>query len=142
MPVILDLVTSAWPNLLELAHKAFNVHVAPFLRAEVPGLSTTHFALKQLLPEVEVSRKRLQDVLPGPHSLRVANYYLLLAKRGLDEVGHEPVLGPVAAADHVASPGTGHQNTMRCSRIILEEAVAIAGRDQFDTGLGAAVRIV
>ena len=58
-------------------------------------------------PKHEVSAQRFEHELPGPHGVGIADRRRV-AGRGRDHhVGHESVLGPVAAADDVAGPGRG-----------------------------------
>ena len=48
--------------------------------------------------------ERVEHVLPGTHRLRVAQHYRLRAVERAQDVRHEAVDSPVAAADHVAGP--------------------------------------
>ena len=77
-------------------------------RSEVPGFGKAGRALGQPLREQQVARERLEHVLPGPDRGGTPDHHRRAGGEGPHAVGHEAILGPVAAADHVAGPGRGH----------------------------------
>ena len=70
-------------------------------RAEVPS-GRVLGRVPQRLREHEVAAQRVEHVLPRADRVGVANARRLAGERRAHDVGHEPVLAPVAAADHVA----------------------------------------
>ena len=71
-------------------------------------------ALAQRLREQQVAGERVQHVLPGAHGGRVAHVQRRAALDRAQRVRQQPVLAPVAAADHVA--GARRRDVGRCRR--------------------------
>ncbi len=73
--------------------------------AEIPGIAPGGVVgLQHPSGQGEVAAERFQDVLPGPNGPRRADRHGPAGRQAADGVGHQPVAGPVAPADHVARP--------------------------------------
>ena len=77
---------------------------------EVPCPSQIFFPGKHLCCKKHVPGKRFQHMLPGPYCLRTPDFKLSTGYYRPDSIGNDPILRPVAAADHISSPHRGNQN--------------------------------
>ena len=93
---------------------------------------------EQLLAEHEVARQTLQNVLPRPGRSGRTNLQRPARLHGTNQIRNQPVLGPIAAANHVPRPRSRQQRT----RWRVEERAAIAGGHQFAAAFRGAVRIM
>ena len=80
--------------------------------------------MPQVLGEPQIAAQRVEHVLPRTHGLRVADPKWLTGLDRPDRVREQPVLAPVAAADHVAGAGG------------RERGGAVAGEERRPVGRG------
>src|SRR5438128_10364503 len=101
---------------------------------EVPGSRDGRRA-RELLREEQVTAERVQHVLPRAHGVGIAHPHGIAAGDCARGVCDQPVLAPVATADHVARSGGGDPRPA----LAAEERAAIRGRDELCAGLRARV---
>ena len=96
----------------------------------------------QCLGQRQVTPQGLQHMLPGANGVGVANFHALVCGEGAQDIGHQPVCRPVAAAQHIAGPCRCHGNTV--ARMVggVEVGRAIAGGHQFGASLAVAVGVI
>ena len=92
----------------------------------------------QARAQPEVARQRLEHVLPRSHRLGAAHQHLRAGGDRPDAVGYDPLGRPVAAADHVAGPRTGHAYPGAG----VEEAAPVGARNELGASLAGAVGVV
>jgi hypothetical protein len=91
----------------------------------------------QRLQEHQIPRQTVEHVLPGARRLRVAQHQRLTGQRRAHDIGDQPVLGEIAAADHVAAPHGGQRRARR-----LEIRGAVAGHQKLAPRLGGRIGIL
>ncbi len=109
-----------------------------------PGVGPKFQASPRLAPpfeepraEEEVAAQGFEHVLPGADRIGRTHAQPSLRLHGADRIGHQPVLRPVAAADHVAGAHRGEARSVGTG----EERVPGACRDHLGRRLRRAVRI-
>src|SRR5687768_1186657 len=91
------------------AHERFNSAIAFSGRAEVARVDVRPPGLR-MCGDRDVSRKRLQHVLPWPDRARLTQLDRVPASPRAKTVRNDPVLVPVAAAEHVTGPRRGYEH--------------------------------
>ncbi len=104
-------------------------------RPEIPCLGDAGIT-PQPLGQKQVAGERLEHVLPGSHRVWVADFDRAARGKRAYAVGHQAVLCPIAAADHVASARRRHRR-----RAVARECLAVGGGDQLGARLAGAVGI-
>ncbi len=94
--------------------------------------------LLKFCTEQEIPAERFEDMLPGAGKVRIAHRDRFSLRQGADAIGHEAVLGPVAAADDVARAGRGERDL----RAVRKKGIAIRRHDDFRRRLARTVGIV
>ena len=110
-----------------------------FNRAEIPAFCKLFFVIVvQMLCQDEIAMQRLEDMLPWPGSMWVANYHRLLIFKGFQNVGDQPVFSPIAPAYYVTCAHTGQSGRARCAK----KRFSICTGHQFSAALAVAIRVV
>jgi hypothetical protein len=92
---------------------------------------------RQRLQEHQIARQTVEHVLPGARRLRVAQHQRLTGQGGAHDIGDQPVLREIAAADHIAAPHGGQRRAGR-----LEIRGAVAGHQKLAPRLGGRIGIL
>src|SRR5580698_9140243 len=103
-------------------------------RGEVERRGESCLADKQPLSQQNVAVQRLEHMLPRAQRIRTTDAHRLAGLESTDQVGDETVLGPVAAADHVARARSGHSDTMLLQTVNWKKRTAEGRTDYFCTG--------
>ena len=70
-------------------------------RAEIVGAGMG-MVRAELLRQPDITRQRVQHMLPWPDGRRVAHFDGVSGLKCLDDVGHDPIGGVIATADHIS----------------------------------------
>ncbi len=106
-------------------------------RPEVPGgRHVPPSVAAEGLGQLEVPLQGIEDVLPRPHRRRRTDVKGRSGLRGADEIGHQPVRGPVTATDDIARANRGHADVASGVKRIAERR-----RDDLLASLGGGVGI-
>ena len=132
---------AARPMPQHLLHQLGNGAVGFPVGAEVPGRGQAGIG-KEPLGKQQVGAQGFEHVLPGTGRRRRAHRNRLTGLEGPDRIGHDPLLGPVAPADHVARPGRGQGQLGRLVGAISAEAGPPTGDRQLGGRLAAAVGVM
>ncbi|MNN03112.1 hypothetical protein D3C81_1157900 [compost metagenome] len=92
-------------------HLTDAAHVA-FARAEVPRTGARRPLGVKALGQLQVAGQRFQGVLPGAHSLRVAQGDRRPGRPSLEHIGDKPLCGKVSAAQYIAGARSGQGHAM------------------------------
>ena len=82
----------------ESPHRAYRIGRRP----EVPSAFRPYRLDGETFRQHQIPFERLQEVLPGTRALGISNGEGPLRERRADEIGDDPVVRPVAAADDIA----------------------------------------
>src|ERR1051325_7633243 len=91
---------------------------------------------------MQVTRQRLQHMLPGTNGIGVTNRNRYPGFQCVHHIGNDAVLDPIATTNYVAGTGTGDAFMMAGIFFYVEEGIAITADDDLCTGFASTVRIV
>ena len=106
------------------------------LRAEIPCLTEHLRLLPQLLAKAQIARQNIQHILPRLGCIGVADGKGLAGLHGADAIGDQAILGPVAAAHHIAAAAHGNALALR-----QQKGTAIGSDENFRCRLAVAVGV-
>ena len=132
-------------NLAAPERKQVSNHLGDCMRfgwREIPCFAETRTVFEKRFREHQVSGKRIEDVLPGPDSMWIPQYYVMAADHRSNQVWNQAIFCPIAAPDHVSSPGCRHRYPMLRIVTFIEEGVSIRSSHQFRAAFAAAVWII
>ncbi len=130
------------PAATERAYQALHRDRITVIGAEVPCFRICPPIRKQFLGEHEVSRERLQNMLPRPDGVWVAQQHALALENGAYTIWHEPVRRKIAAADHIACTRSGDADLVAFILAWREVGAAVGGSHEFRACLAVRIRIV
>ena len=126
-------------QLRELLHRDVSV----VGRSEIPARAPLCLRLlEHPCGEREIARERLEHMLPGAYGCGIPQGDRFACRQMAHDVGDDPILSPVTAADDVAGPHGGQLYAMLIQAIRGEETPAVGCRDKFGGSLACAVGIM
>src|SRR6185369_9851978 len=81
-------------------------------RADVPGVRDLAASGQELIPNYEVRTQAIEHMLPRSRRRGRADLERLAVLRRAREIGNEPILGPIAAADDITRAHGCNQGTV------------------------------
>ncbi|MNE44071.1 hypothetical protein D3C80_1382820 [compost metagenome] len=126
----------AWPTFGKAPDDLADAGQPCAVRAEVPGCGVSLGIGQQALRQLQIAHQRVEHVLPGAGRMGIAQDHFFTVLPGAEDIRQQALGRPVPATQYVARArrGQGHAGG-------TQERVAVAGAQQFDTGLAAAIGV-